>query len=1096
MWSWRLILLAPSPAGAAEPLHHQLRVQLDPPAHRVSAVDTLAALPPSDDRTWHFTLHQGMEAMVVSKGWTLERAPAPADPEAAVPLDEWILRSKRRKPKLPVSIAWKGAIDHPPEQVATEYQRSFSETPGIIGGEGVYLARASSWLPTFGDDLLTFDLTVSGLPDGWTAVSQGERVEGASAVTWKAAFPTEEVYLVAGPWRETDATYERADGSTVAVRAMLREDDPALANRYLQATRRYLKMYESMLPQYPYPSFALVENFWETGYGMPGFTLLGPEIIRFPFILTSSYPHELLHNWWGNGAYVDYDRGNWCEGLTSYLADHMLSEQRGEGGTYRRNTLQRYSDFVDGDTDFPLVDFGNRNSASSEAVGYGKSLMLFHMLRRRVGDEAFTEGLGRFFEASKFQRVSYPAFVAAMDEVTGEDWGPFVDAWTTRTGAPTLALTAADAHPDGDQYVLDLTVAQTQDGDPFPLQVPVAVTVAGAPEAQVTVVDVSAGEGKATLRLDAQPLRVDVDPLFDVMRRLDPLEVPPAVSTLISGHEATFVVPAEAPAAEREAWEALAAAWAKPNAPKIVTDAQADQIPAENVWFLGWGNRAADRVLSRLPAVKVDAKSVTVGKEATPRAGHSVVLVARSPDDPGQALGWVTADPPEAIAGLARKLPHYTRYSHLAFAGAEPQNTGKGTWEPTDSPLSRTLSPDAPALKLPERDALVELPGRFEAGDLLKTATAYADPALAGRGLGSPGLQQATEQLQEALRGAGLQPAGDDGFLQPFEADGPEGKPVAVANVVAEVPGTDPALAPVLVTAHLDHLGTGWPDVRKGDEGQVHPGADDNASGVAVALELARVLAAEPPRARAVRFAFTTGEEAGLLGARHLLGALDEGHRPFACVNLDTVGRLGENKLQVIGADSAREWRFAFMGIGYVTGTQSAFVAEPLATSDQVACHEVGVPGVQLFSGPNTDYHRPSDTADKLDGPGMARVADVAYETVAFLAERTDPLTVQLDGAAPAAVSAGSERTASLGTMPDFTFGGPGVKVQEVGHGSAAEAAGIRAGDVIVALGKAKIADLRGFSDALKEHQPGDRVDVHVERGGKAVVVHATLGAR
>ena len=94
-----------------------------------------------------------------------------------------------------------------------------------------------------------------------------------------------------------------------------------------------------MLPAYPYASFALVENFWETGYGMPGFTLLGPRVIRFPWILTSSYPHELLHNWWGNAVYVDYGRGNWCEGLTAYMADHLFAEQRGEGEIYRRATL-------------------------------------------------------------------------------------------------------------------------------------------------------------------------------------------------------------------------------------------------------------------------------------------------------------------------------------------------------------------------------------------------------------------------------------------------------------------------------------------------------------------------------------------------------------------------------------------------------------------------------------------------------------------------------------------------------------------------------------------------------------------------------------
>ena len=127
-------------------------------------------------------------------------------------------------------------------------------------------------------------------------------------------------------------------------------------------------MYEGILPAYPYPSFALVENFWETGYGMPGFTLLGPSIIRFPWILTSSYPHEILHNWWGNSVYIDTTRGNWSEGLTAYMADHVFAEQRGEAATYRRATLKKFTDFVAGGDDVPLTDFVSRSSPATEAV--------------------------------------------------------------------------------------------------------------------------------------------------------------------------------------------------------------------------------------------------------------------------------------------------------------------------------------------------------------------------------------------------------------------------------------------------------------------------------------------------------------------------------------------------------------------------------------------------------------------------------------------------------------------------------------------------------------------------------------------------------
>jgi hypothetical protein len=109
---------------------------------------------------------------------------------------------------------------------------------------------------------------------------------------------------------------------------------------------QYIEMHNALIGPYPYAKFALVENFWETGYGMPSFALLGPEVIRFPFILHSSYPHEILHNWWGNSVFVDDATGNWCEGLTAYLADHLVQEQQAKGAEYRRGTLQKHRDYV------------------------------------------------------------------------------------------------------------------------------------------------------------------------------------------------------------------------------------------------------------------------------------------------------------------------------------------------------------------------------------------------------------------------------------------------------------------------------------------------------------------------------------------------------------------------------------------------------------------------------------------------------------------------------------------------------------------------------------------------------------------------------
>ena len=175
------------------------------------------------------------------------------------------------------------------------------------------------------------------------------------------------------------------------------------------------------LGPYPYSKFALVENFWETGYGMPSFTLLGEQVIRFPFILHSSYPHELLHNWWGNGVFVDFAGGNWCEGLTAYLADHLIAEQRGQGADHRRAILQRVTDYVTPENDFPLSRFQSRHDAVTEAVGYGKTAMMFNMLREKVGDAQFIKALQAFYRDNRFREASFDDIRKSFEAVSGLD---------------------------------------------------------------------------------------------------------------------------------------------------------------------------------------------------------------------------------------------------------------------------------------------------------------------------------------------------------------------------------------------------------------------------------------------------------------------------------------------------------------------------------------------------------------------------------------------------------------------------------------------------------------------------------------------------
>ena len=376
-----------------------------------------------------------------------------------------------------------------------------------------------------------------------------------------------------------------------------------------------------------------------------------------------------------------------------------------------------------------------------------------------------------------------------------------------------------------------------------------------------------------------------------------------------------------------------------------------------------------------------------------------------------------------------------------------------------------------------------------------------------GRVPGSAGLDKAADYIAQEFAKAGLKPGADNGtYFQSFKIKAENGKQVTVKNVLGVIPGKQEKMQgeSVVLSAHYDHLGEGWPETASGNEGKIHNGADDNASGVAVMLELARTLGKSMSPERAVVFAAFSAEEAGLLGARHYVKAAKTYpiEKVIGNLNIDTVGRLGENKLLILGSNSAREWKFIFMGASFVTGVQTELPSQDISSSDQVAFIEAGVPGVQFFAGVSPDYHKPGDTADKIDYNGLVKVAAIVREGVEYLGSRPDPMDYQGEKKAagatkPAAVKrpAGGRRV-STGIMPDFAFSGVGMSVGAVSEDSPAAQAGLAKGDVVTAIDGSKVTDLRSYSELLKQHAPGDQVEFTFKRENDSQTVKLTLGSR
>ena len=1110
-------------------INHDLKVMLHPDSHQLEVVDKIT-LPDVSTRTEPllFTLHQGLRPEALDKGTILRRnSGAEADRFFSnnPSLQNSNIKMELFEVKLPsgtsqFTLKYAGEIFHPVEEYGEEYARSFSVSPGIISPEGIFLSGSTFWYPHFVNELVTFRMDVE-LPAGWSSVSQGSRTKHDTSANsrrdvWMIEKPQEEIYLISSEFTE----YGQAAGAVEAM-AFLRQPDPQLAQKYLDTTAQYLEMYRKLLGQYPYSKFALVENFWETGYGMPSFTLLGSKVIRFPFILHSSYPHEILHNWWGNGVYTDYEKGNWAEGLTTYLADHLIKEQQGAAVEYRRSVLQKYTNYVTAnkDKDFPLTEFRSRYSAVTEAVGYGKTMMLFHMLRRQLGDQVFIKSLNQFYRKYKFKVASFDDVATTFNNVTDDPLKPMFEQWVKRGGAPSLQVSQAVAKPKGDGYVLSATVEQTQEAAPYRLKLPIAVHMEGVANAYQTSIDIDTDKYHLDLRFPARPVLLDVDPEFDVFRTLDHNEPPPAMSQVFGAEQVLVVLPAAASEPIRLGYSDLANSWQKGRSVQldIRLDNELAELPADRaVWLFGWENRFRHIIKKALSDYDFVDKEETVYIESTEmrRGQHSIVVMARHPSNSAHALAWLATDNVSAMPGLGRKLPHYNKYSYLGFTGDEPTNVFKGQWPVVNSPMSIVVSQsdekevEPTVAKLAPRAALAQLPPVFSETRMLRDIEYLASDELEGRGLGTPGLDKAADYIAKQFSDAGLQPCvdGTDDYFQTWteEVDMPDREVVTIKNVIGVIPGTNPQWAgqSLVIGAHYDSHGLGWPDCLAGNEGKIHPGADDNASGISVLLEFARLIGKNCQPERTIVFAAFSAEEAGKLGSLHYIRQAKKypASKTMAMINIDTVGQLGKDALTIFGTHSAREWVHILRGSGYVTGVPIKQSTLDTGNGDEKSFLDAGVPSVHFFSGARDNYHRPTDTADRIDTAGLVKTAAVLKEVVEYLAARPEPLTSTLTGAkdspAEQKKSLHTKRQVVLGTVPDFAYTGKGVRLDGVMPDTPAVEAGLQEGDVVTRIGDTAIEDLQTFSAVLKALQAGSEITIVFMRDNVELSVTTKVVAR
>ncbi len=326
-------------------------------------------------------------------------------------------------------------------------------------------------------------------------------------------------------------------GITVAV--YLLKNEPKLANLYQKKAFSYLKSYSKLFGKYPYKRLSIVESSFEIGCAFPTMIIFGEKVLRLPFIPEISLRHEILHNWFGNGVYVNEETGNWCEALVTYLADYQQAKKNNQDVEFRHKLLVEYQSYVTPENDFPLKNFHERYDKASQAIGYGKGMMVFHMLNRELGDKIFFEGIRTLYSKYLFRKASWYDIKHIFEDLSKKDLSTFFDEWLNRTGLPELHLYRERIIPlKKDKYLVGLTICQTE---PY-YHLRLTLVITSEKETKQKEIMMSGPRTRVDIKIAGKPLEAFLDPEYHIARRLSDKEFPPVLARVFGANKGLIVL--------------------------------------------------------------------------------------------------------------------------------------------------------------------------------------------------------------------------------------------------------------------------------------------------------------------------------------------------------------------------------------------------------------------------------------------------------------------------------------------------------------------------------------------------------------------------
>ncbi|MFN5628788.1 MAG: M20/M25/M40 family metallo-hydrolase [Bacteroidota bacterium] len=386
--------------------------------------------------------------------------------------------------------------------------------------------------------------------------------------------------------------------------------------------------------------------------------------------------------------------------------------------------------------------------------------------------------------------------------------------------------------------------------------------------------------------------------------------------------------------------------------------------------------------------------------------------------------------------------------------------------------------------------------------NIKKHISVLSNDSLQGRGTGTIGEAKAANYISQEFKKIGLKPVGDNNsYLKSFQykqSSNPHGasdKDTAVKilnskNIIGFLDNNSPNT--LIIGAHYDHLGFGddQNSLEANPKGKIHNGADDNASGVAGVIELARYFSNSKSKSNYLFLCFS-GEELGLIGSKKFVDNSDfEPAKINAMINMDMIGRLNDStkKLMVYGVGTSPSF------VNNVENANTYFKlvldSSGVGPSDHTSFYLKNIPVLHFFTGQHPDYHKPSDDLEKINFVGEQKVLEYIIDIVKKI--DTEP-KLEFKKTRDSNNDNAPKFKVTLGIMPDYSFEGKGVKVDGVSDNKPAFNAGVKKGDIIIKLGNLEVTDMRSYMQGLADSKKGDTKELVVKRNGKDELLKVTF---